>query len=198
VLGNPIDLAALPPPAPREDLILFAGRAVADKGADVFVEACARALPGLPGWRAELAGADRFRAGAPDTPFLRALRPAARAAGVALAGHVPRAEVQARMARAAIVAVPSRWPEPFGLVALEAMAAGAALVATGTGGLGELTEGVALRIPPDDPEALAAALAVLARDPGRRAAMGEAGRRRARDFDRSVVAARLAALRPAA
>lgn len=196
VLGNPIDLSALPPPAPRRELILFAGRAVADKGADVFVAACGRALPELPGWRAELVGADRFRADAPDTPFLRALRPAAAGAGVVLAGHLPRTQVQARMAEASIVVVSSRWAEPFGLVALEAMAAGAALIATGTGGLGELTEGVARRIPPGDTPALAAAIIALARDPARRAAMGEAGRARARDFDRSLVAARLAALRP--
>lgn len=198
VIGNPIDLSALPVPAAREKLILFAGRAVADKGADVFVEACAQVLPALEGWRAELIGADRFRPDSPETPFLRALRPRAAAAGVALVGHRPRSEVQARMARAAIVAVPSRWEEPFGLVALEAMAAGAALVATGGGGLGALTEGVAWRIPPGDPAALAEALRTLADDPDRREAMGEAGRVRAREYDAPTIAARLAALRPAA
>ena len=54
VLPNPIDLAALPPPAePRDELILFAGRVVPEKGADAFVAACAAALPRLAGWRAE-------------------------------------------------------------------------------------------------------------------------------------------------
>ena len=37
----------------------------------------------LPGWRAEMIGADRFRADSPETPFIRALRPRAAAAGVA-------------------------------------------------------------------------------------------------------------------
>ena len=91
ILPNCIDMSAVPPPAPREQVLLFAGRAVADKGADVFVEACARALPELPGWRAELIGADRFGADSPETPFLRALRPAAAAAGVTLRGWLPHA-----------------------------------------------------------------------------------------------------------
>ncbi len=63
VLANCLDLADLPPRAPpagRAPLLLFAGRVVRDKGADAFVEACARALPRLPGWRAEMIGADRF------------------------------------------------------------------------------------------------------------------------------------------
>ncbi len=88
VLHNAIDLAALPAPAvEREPLILFAGRVVADKGADTFAAACARVLPRLPGWRAELIGADRFRADSPDTPFVRAVRRIAVAGGVRMAGY---------------------------------------------------------------------------------------------------------------
>ena len=49
--------------------MLFAGRVVSDKGADAFVQACAGALPRLPGWRAEMLGADRFGADSPETPF---------------------------------------------------------------------------------------------------------------------------------
>ncbi|WP_264716474.1 glycosyltransferase, partial [Limobrevibacterium gyesilva] len=69
VLPNCLDLLQIPPsPDPRDKLILFAGRVVSDKGADSFVAACARALPALPGWRAEMIGADRFGPDSPETP----------------------------------------------------------------------------------------------------------------------------------
>ncbi len=196
VLPNWLDLAQVPTsPAEREKVILFAGRIVADKGADTFVRACARALPGLPGWRAEMIGADRFRPDSPDTGFIRALRPAAAQADIAMLGYRPHDAVLAAMARAAIVVVPSRWPEPFGLTALEAMAAGAALLVSSRGGLGEFTAGAAVTIDPDDPDDLAAALRAVAGDPARRATLAAAGRARAREYDVSKGLARLDALR---
>jgi glycosyltransferase involved in cell wall biosynthesis len=194
ILPNCIDLAAIPA-APREKLILFAGRIVADKGADAFVAACAEALPGLPGWRAEMIGADRFGPDSPETPWIAALRPRAEAAGITLRGYLPHAEVLAAMARAAIAIVPSRWPEPFGLTALEAMAAGAALLHAPRGGLPEVAGDVGLPIDPDAPATIAQAIAALAADPARRAALSAAGQARARRFDVTAIAPRLDALR---
>jgi glycosyltransferase involved in cell wall biosynthesis len=198
VLPNCLDLSSLPPPLPaaeRDRTILFAGRIVADKGADAFVSACARALPRLPGWRAEMMGADRFRADSPDTPFLRRLRPQAEAAGIHLSGYRPHAEVLAAMSRAAIVAAPSRWPEPFGLTALEALACGAALLCSPRGGLKEVAGAAAVFIDPDDPAGFAEALVALAVDPARRCALSEAGRARAPLFDVHPAAQALDALR---
>jgi UDP-glucose:(glucosyl)LPS alpha-1,2-glucosyltransferase len=82
VIHNCIDLAAIPATGPRERLILFVGRVVPDKGTDSFVAACAAALPRLPGWRAAIIGADRFRADSPETAFTRRVRAAAEPAGV--------------------------------------------------------------------------------------------------------------------
>lgn len=196
VLPNCIDLAEVPPlPLEREPTILFAGRVVADKGVDSFVRACGLALPRLPGWRAEVLGADRFGPQSPDTPFLRALRPAAAAGGVALTGWRAHPDILVAMTRAAIVVVPSRWPEPFGLTALEAMACGAALLCSPRGGLPEVTGDAAVTIDPDDPVSLADAIVALADDPMRRVALGTAGRARAKIFDVSVAAAALDALR---
>ena len=198
VFPNFVDPAEMPDPAP-EQVILFAGRVVADKGADAFVAACALALPRLAGWRARMIGADRFGANSPDTPFLRALRPRAAAAGVVMSGWQPRATVLAAMARAAITVVPSRWPEPFGLTALEAMACGSALLCAPRGGLvdvmGDPTEGAAVAIDPDDVPAMAEAMVALAQDPARRAAMAAAGRARAGMFAMDAAHARLADLR---
>jgi glycosyltransferase involved in cell wall biosynthesis len=195
LLPNCIDLAALPPPAPREQVLLFAGRAVADKGADIFVEACARALPELPGWRAELIGADRFGADSPETPFLRALRPRAAAAGVTLRGWLPHEQVLAALGRAGIAVVPSRWPEPFGLVALEAMASGAPLIFSNRGALPEVVGDAGVPVDPGDVAGLAAAMVALARDPARRDALEQAGRARAALFDAPAAAVQLDALR---
>jgi glycosyltransferase involved in cell wall biosynthesis len=195
VLPNCLDLAELPPRRRRERLILFAGRVVTEKGPDSFVSACAAALPHLPGWRAEMIGADRFRADSPDTEFVRVTRAAAEAAGVALLGYRDHPDVLAAMSRAAIVVVPSRWPEPFGLVALEALASGAALICAPRGGLPEVAGDAAVYADPDRPAEIAAAIRALAGDERQRMALAEAGRARARKFDAPVIAARLSALR---
>ncbi len=195
VLPNPIDLTALPPPMPRDPLILFVGRVVPEKGPDIFIAACAAALPHLPGWDAEMIGADRFRADAPDTGFARLVRASAEASGVRALGYCDRAFVLQAMARAAIVVVPSRWQEPFGLVALEALASGAALICADRGGLHEVAGDAAEYIDPDDPAALAVAIRALAEAPERRTALERAGRERARQFAAPLIAARLAALR---
>lgn len=181
VFPNFVDLDAMPPPQP-EQRILFAGRVVADKGADSFVAACALALPQLPGWWAEMIGADRFGDDSPDTPFLRRLRPLAAGAGVAMLGWKPHDAVLATMACSAIVVVPSRWPEPFGLTALEAMACGAALLCAPRGGLAEVMGDAAVPIDPDDPADIASAIVAIAQDATSRAAISRAGRARAAGF----------------
>jgi UDP-glucose:(glucosyl)LPS alpha-1,2-glucosyltransferase len=195
VLPNCLDLSELPPRRGRERLILFAGRVVADKGPDAFVSACAAALPHLPGWSAEIIGADRFSFDSPDTGFVQMIRAAAEGANVRMLGYRDHPEVLAAMARAAIVVVPSRWPEPFGLVALEALASGAALICSPRGGLPEVAGDVAVYADPDHPTEIAAAIRALAGDEPRRAALAAAGWRRAQQFDASVIAAQLAALR---
>ena len=195
VLPNSIDV----PPRPRkvrDQLILFVGRMVHDKGADAFVDACALALPDLPGWRAEMIGADRFSATAPATPFTELTRRRAAAAGVILRGHLPHADAMERMSRAAIAVVPSRWPEPFGLAALEAMAYGAALVCSHRGALPEVAADCAVYASPDTPGAIAAAVLDLARNPNRRGVLARAASDRAAAwFGTALAAERLRALR---
>ena len=114
-------------------------------------------------------GADRFRPDSPETPFTEKLRAEAVATGISLPGYRDHAAVMAALGQAGIAVVPSRWQEPFGLTALEAMASGVALITTRRGGLAELTEGVSVAIDPDDPAGMAAAIVALARDPQARA-----------------------------
>jgi UDP-glucose:(glucosyl)LPS alpha-1,2-glucosyltransferase len=195
VLPNPIDLAALPIAGAREPPIIFAGRVVRDKGADAFVAACATALSQLPGWRAAVIGADRFRTDSRETSYTCEVRAAAAKARVWMAGYRDHPAVLSFLARASIAVVPSRWPEPFGMAALEAMASGTALLCSARGGLPEVAGNGAIYVDPDDPAGMAQAMVTLARDPARLRALGEAGRSRARQFDLPAIATRLAALR---
>lgn len=198
ILPNCIDLAALPEPLPpdaRDKTILFVGRVVPEKAPDAFVAACAKTLPRLPGWRAEIIGADRFRADSPDTGFSRDVAAAAAAAGVTMAGYLDHPAVLQALARAAMLVMPSRWQEPFGLTALEAMASGACLLCSTRGGLPEVGGDVSLPVDPDDPQAMADAIFRLARDPARIAALSAAGRDRAKAFDVGPTRRRLDAMR---
>src|SRR6059036_62243 len=90
-----------------------------------------------------------------------------------------RRDVAACLAAADIIALPS-LQEGLGVAALEAMAASRPVVASRVGGLAEavVQEETGLLVPPADPDALALALARLAREPGLRARLGAAGRAR--------------------
>lgn len=79
-----------------------------------------------------------------------------------------------------IAVVPSTEPEPFGLVAVEAMLMGKPVVAADHGGLREIVEhgATGLMFPPGDARALASAIGVLCVDSGMRVSMGERGRLR--------------------
>jgi len=96
--------------------------------------------------------------------------------GVYLPGRV--GDVSALLGRAELLVHPARW-EGFGLALLEAMLAGKPVVASRVSSIPEIVaDGVTgLLVPPDDPEALAAAILRVLRGPGR---LGEAGLARAR------------------
>ncbi len=197
VLPNCIDLSALPPGLPaaaRETVILFAGRTIVEKGADLFVHACAEALPALPGWRAVMLGA-RGHNPADEAIGYAAAGPTPAQAGVQMLGYQPHPAVLEWMGRAAIVLMPSRWKEPFGLAALEALAMGAALICSRRGGLAEVAGEAAVYVDPDDPAGIAEALLALARDPARRAALAAAGHARAAGFDVAAAGRALEAIR---
>jgi glycosyltransferase involved in cell wall biosynthesis len=80
-----------------------------------------------------------------------------------------------------VFALPSLW-EGFGMVLLEAMAAGVPAVASRVGGVPEVMGETGVLVPPGDPAALAAALAGLLDRPAEVARLGEAAFRRARTF----------------
>ena len=96
-------------------------------------------------------------------------------------GMVSRDEAARILSRSVAAVVPSRWEETFGLVAVEAMVAGAAPIAPASGSFPELiTDGVTGRLyDPDHADALADVLVDVHRRPEQYRALGAAGRRRA-------------------
>jgi glycosyltransferase involved in cell wall biosynthesis len=93
---------------------------------------------------------------------------------------VPYEDVPALFAKASVAVFPSTW-ESFGYVALEAMAAGRAIVASSAGGMAEIIDDgrTGVLVPPRDPAAIAKAILGLLNDPAKAADMGIAARAQA-------------------
>jgi len=174
--------------------VLFVGRVTRQKGLPVLLRAAAGLDPA-----AQLV----LCAGQADTPELAAEvdglvteLTAARSGVVLISGMLAKREVIQLLSRAAVFACPSVY-EPLGIVNLEAMACGAAVVASRVGGIPEVVADgdTGLLVPPGDPDALADALNVLLRDLGLAAQMGRRGRARAAaEFDWATIAEQTAAL----
>jgi starch synthase len=109
---------------------------------------------------------------------------------------LPKPAVIQLLSHATVFACPSLY-EPLGIVNLEAMACGTAVVASAVGGIPEVVADgeTGLLVPPDHPAALADAVGALIADPARAAALGRAGRERAvAEFGWQAVAAQTVAL----
>ncbi|MBK7643650.1 MAG: glycosyltransferase family 4 protein [Planctomycetes bacterium] len=166
---------------PGDECVALVGRINHWKGQGLLLDACARLRARHPRLRLLFCGD-----APPGQPaLLEALE--ARIAHSTLAERVLRLgfreDVEQVYAAADVVCVPSTLPEPFGLVAAEAMALERPVVAAAHGGLPEIVvEGeTGLLVPPRDPEALARAIGSLLDDPARAAALGRAGRARQRE-----------------
>ena len=191
VVYNGIRLAdfADPQPFPHPRPYLLAiGRHVPQKGFDVLLRAFAAAA--LPGHDLLLAG------DGPERPALEAQAAALGLAGrVVFTGRADRPAAVSLFHGCDFFVLPSRQ-EPQGIVNLEAMAAGKAVLASRVGGVPEIVrEGeTGLLVPGEDVPALAAAMTRLAADPALRQQLGDAGRARAQHFDWSAIAAQYLAI----
>lgn len=165
----------------RRPRIGFIGRLNRWKGYEVFLVAATRLAERHPEADFVLIG------GAPpgEEGRLVDLRTAIERAGlrgrIFAIGHQPWAD--RAYGELDVVAVPSTWPEPFGLVIVEAMRAGSAVVATRHGAAPELIDDgtTGLLVPPGDAGALVDAIAMLLDDPARRSRIVAAARATARE-----------------
>ena len=172
VIPNFFSSSRAPPPPwtdrlPQGEFVLFAGDVSYEKGAGVLLEAFSRTK--RPPMSLVLIGRQFLDPGPQE-----ALR------GVLRIDPLDHGHVLEAFRRCAIAVVPSLWPEPSGLVALEAMAMSKPVIASRAGGLPEVVVHgeTGLLVGCGDVDDLERSLRLLMAEPGLRKRYGEAGRRR--------------------
>lgn len=172
VVGYPIDVpvAPVPPASARRD-VLYVGRTSPVKGIHHLVDAFALLARDHPETKLLIAGG----------PDLEQVHERAARRGVAdaveLLGWLEGDELVAAYERARVLAVPSVWPEPFGMAGPEALAYGIPVVGSDVGGIGSWLDSTrGTLVPPADPAALAAALGRYLEDAALADEAGAAGR----------------------
>lgn len=161
-------------PCPMDPVVLYVGQVIRGKGVDLLLRALAM-VP--PPWKAEIVGTGNA------LPAMKAL--CVRLGiqeRVEFHGWMDHGELPAVYARARAVAVPSRWPEPFGMVGLDAMRHGRAVAAFAVGGIPDWLSDAETGIlaPQQDVCAFAEALGRLLHEAGLAERLGGAGVERAR------------------
>ncbi|MCM2476289.1 glycosyltransferase family 4 protein [Rhizobium sp. CG5] len=178
VLSNGFDFSTWNTGRPKENRIIVVGRVQEAKGILEVAQGVAQFLADARDWTAT------FILSEPQSnkPYFEqiqsALQPVTGQAEI-LTG-IPFATVKDITETSAIAVVASKWIEPFGRTALEAHAAGIALISSGTGGLREISGDGAVFLPEISGTAIAESLRLLERDPASRAAMAERGAARVR------------------
>lgn len=175
-IWNGVPVRPARPPLEAPPTVGFAGRLVKQKGVGVLLRAMSEVIQRQPEAQLLIAGDGKERARIQQEIAERNL-----SSHVRLVGHCSREEMERHFERTWVQAVPSTWEEPFGLVAAEAMMRGTAVVASDTGGLGEVVQDgkTGLSVPPGEAHALARALLHVLGNRERAEQMGQAGRERA-------------------
>ncbi|HET8815683.1 MAG TPA: glycosyltransferase family 4 protein [Solirubrobacterales bacterium] len=161
---------------PQEPFILFFGDATEDKGAWHLAEAYSQLEDPPPLVLVGRCYIDELRK-----------RP-----GVHATGPWPHRLAIEALRRSLFAVAPSQWPEPFGLVALEAAAAGKPIVASDVGGLRDIVvDGeTGFLVPPEDRISLVEALRTLIADKALRERLGAAAKLRAAAFSPEAIVPR--------
>lgn len=183
-LGSPrdIEFSNLPRRTDSPPTLLFAGRVVPDKGPDLLIRALAEIAPSYADARAVFAGP------AADESYLDELKSLGRSLGVSdrieFTGQLSASELGASISRSSVLVIPSRWPEPAPLMAVEGAFARIPIVAARAGGIPEQFEDrhEVLLFDVDDTSHLARCLIETLSDPAETSARVEAARRRAENY----------------
>lgn len=176
VIHNGIPITTLLPRQLDAPTVAFAGRLVREKGAHVLIEAFEKVVQRLPDAKLLIAGDGPERGSLERYVQEKSLRKA-----IEFLGFVTQETMTESLQAAWVQVVPSLWAEPFGIVAVEAMMRGQAVIASDHGGLREIVANgkTGFLVPPDDSESLAQALLRIFEDRDQLEAMGVAGYARA-------------------
>lgn len=189
--GADVELFASADPAPLPDgrRILFVNRLDRRKGFPVMVEAFRLVAEKRQDALLVVAGNGEDRGAVTDLPI--ALR-----SRVVMLGTVPHEELPPYHAACEVFCAPATGRESFGIVLVEAMAAGLPVVASDIAGYREVirNEVEGLLVPPHDPATAAGAIARLLDDPAAAVRYGRAGRERARRYSWDGVARQIEAV----
>jgi glycosyltransferase involved in cell wall biosynthesis len=146
--------------------VLFIGRIDPNKGPDIAADAVAALQKENLPVEMSVAGGLWFYGHGKEMsdPFFRSLKEKLDVIGANYLGHVTRPNVPAVIREHDIVCVLSRSNEPFGLVVLEAMASGCAVIASNRGGLPDACGAAGIQVNPDDMPAVVNAMRLLVAD----------------------------------
>jgi glycogen synthase len=183
IIGNPYDELVFKqvPAMPRDREIIFVGRLVSDKGADLLLRAVN--LLKKPGTNLTIVGQG------PEEKALRA-RAGELKLDVTFAGPMSGTKLAELLNRHHVIAIPSRWPEPFGVVALEGIACGCTPVGSEQGGLREAIGPCGLTFANGDAQQLANRLQEVLDDPPLREKLRATAPAHLKNFRAAVVAQR--------
>ena len=186
VIGNPYDetIFRLIPNVARDKPMIFVGRLVSDKGVDLLL----RALQILK--RDGMSSALTIVGTGPEEANLRKLATElGLEAQVTFAGKKSGVELAQFLNQYLILVVPSRWAEPFGVVAVEGIACGCAVIGSQDGGLKEAIGGCGLTFENGNVNQLAAQLERLIKGPDARTTLLRNADQHLMRFESSKVAA---------
>ncbi len=195
VVPNGVDVSAFGGPTQQADglpegrKILWVNRLDPQKGFGVMIRAFEELAAQLQDVHLIVAGDGR------DRSALRLLSPSVRRRVMPL-GTVPHEELPRYLASADVFVSPALGQESFGIVLVEAMAAGIPVVASDIAGYREVVrDGVdGVLVPPNDPFALADAISKVLAEPELASSLAAAGRERANAFSWDTVLPRLEAV----
>jgi glycosyltransferase involved in cell wall biosynthesis len=165
---------------PLQPSILFVGQLIKGKGVDILLEAYALLLQ-----KTSLAIPLHIIGRGNEEEALQALvQDAPYRALVEFHGWVAHEKLPQMYDASSLVVIPSRWPEPFGMVGVEAMLRERAVVGSDVGGIPDwLKDGKnGLLVPPNDPKALCEAMYRLVSDLPQAKAMGKIGKEMAQEL----------------
>jgi spore coat protein SA len=184
VIHRGIDTQRFHPPngaSPKRNgnTVLYAGRLVPEKGVHHLIEAMHTIADSHDDARLLIAGG--HRAGATNTTnYIRKLEDMAEGSPcqVRFLGNASWHEMPKIYHRADVLASPSVWNEPFGLMNLEAMACGLPVVTSPRGGIPEAVGDTGILVDPEDPQSIAKGILRVLESPELAHRLGQQGRKR--------------------